>query len=270
VADFNLSRHTIGFVIPEKDRARALGSGTLLSFGRVEGILTAAHVLDEIVKVDEIGLLAFPVRADQAQRLRLQTQYTERVRIAGEAFSEYGPNLAFLRLPDKTIGDLKANSSFVNFQKQLAIACSGPPAETDTLDAVVGVVAEWSDEKPFASGSLDITNIRGLLNVGSAIEIARHDGFDRLEFTPLPANGFKLPSSYGGTSGGGVWRAFTQSRGDDKKYLKELRLIGVAFFEGPRRDGSQTILCHGPKSIYDRLAANIQERWAAELDLDNS
>ncbi len=98
MADLQLGRHTIGFVVPERGRARPLGSGTLISFGRLEGILTAAHVLDEVKKVDEIGLLAFPVRPTQSQRSRLHFKHVDWVKIAKEPYSERGPDLAFLKL----------------------------------------------------------------------------------------------------------------------------------------------------------------------------
>jgi hypothetical protein len=101
MADLELGRHTIGFVLPERDRARSLGSGTLIRFGGLEGILTAAHVLDEVKKFDEIGLLTFPVRSNQPQRIRLQVKHAEWIKIGKEPYSERGPDLAFVKLPSK-------------------------------------------------------------------------------------------------------------------------------------------------------------------------
>jgi len=242
----------------------------LISFGRLEGILTAAHVLDEVKKVDEIGLLAFPVRPTQSQRSRLHFKHVDWVKIAKEPYSERGPDLAFLKLPVKTASELKANSSFVSFQKQSALAFTNPPAETETLDAVIGVIADWCDDEPVAQGPLDVTTIRGLLNVGTATDIDSQDGCDRLQFNPLPTEDFGLPESYGGTSGGGLWREFTQIRSDQKKYLVQLRLLGVAFYQSDVKDGSRSIICHGPKSIYERLPAAIREKWKAEFDDDRS
>ena len=70
----NLGHFTIGFVKPVGNRGEPIGSGTRISFGTFEGVLTAAHVLDEIKKVGEVGILEFPVRRDQMQRLRVQVR----------------------------------------------------------------------------------------------------------------------------------------------------------------------------------------------------
>ena len=129
----------------------------------------------------------------------------------------------------------------------------------------MGIIAEWSDKEPVAMGSLDVTTIRGLLNVGAAVEIEPADGCDRLRFDVLPADDFTLPESYGGTSGGGVWRAFTQMRTDQKKYLVQLRLLGVAFYQSDATNGSRSIICHGPKTIYDRMFTAIRARWGGGL-----
>jgi hypothetical protein len=263
MADLDLARHAVGFVVPERPRARALGSGTLISLGRLKGILTAAHVWDEVKNVSEIGLLAFPVRPDQAQRLRVQTEHLEAIKIANQSYSERGPDMAFLKLPVEIASNLEVNSSFVSFERQLSNAFCDPPPDTQALDGVVGIIAEWSDKEPVAMGSLDVTTIRGLLNVGAAVEIEPADGCDRLRFDVLPADDFTLPESYGGTSGGGVWRAFTQMRADQKKYLVQLRLLGVAFYQSDATNGSRSIICHGPKTIYDRMFTAIRARWGA-------
>jgi hypothetical protein len=50
---------TVGFVALGKDRALSRGSGTLVRFGNVAGIMTCAHVLDEVLTESEIGILCF-------------------------------------------------------------------------------------------------------------------------------------------------------------------------------------------------------------------
>jgi hypothetical protein len=53
------------------DSPSSLGSGTLIRFGNIVGILTCAHGLDALLKKAEIGILCFPVRATQIQTVRL-------------------------------------------------------------------------------------------------------------------------------------------------------------------------------------------------------
>jgi hypothetical protein len=240
-----------------------LGSGTLLSVGRIDGILTAAHVWDDILNrklkenLDELGLLQFPIRATQAQRLRLKLSHADAVMMGSPPFDEFGPDLAFVRLPIVTANALKADSSFVNFDKQIATAFSAVAEGAKTHDAVVGVVADWKRDTR-DDGKLIITPIEALHNVGKAQPIAPAQGFDRMQFTPLPATDFTLPKTYGGSSGGGLWRALT----DEKNVYFEKRLMGVAFYEERTKDGSLDIICHGPESIYAKLARAIQSRWS--------
>ena len=73
-------------------------------------------------------------------------------------------------------------------------------------------------------------------------------------FRPLPDSKFKSPSSYKGTSGGGLWRIYPKpDSGSDPAY----RLIGVAFYE--TSDGQ--IVCHGQASLYVKLFDAIREKW---------
>ena len=244
-----------------------MGSGTLLSIRGIDGILTAAHVWDDILKrktnesLYEVGLLQFPVRSTQAQRLRLRLDHVEALMIGSPPFdTESGPDLAFVRLPIATANALKADSSFANFDKQSASAFSEIPDGVKSHDAVVGVVACWLSDT-IDDGKLIITPIQALHNVGTAKSISPSGGFDRLQFNPLPEADFKLPKSYGGTSGGGLWRALT----NDENVYFEKRLLGVAFYERQNDDGTLVVICHGPQSTYVELAKRIRAHWGQDI-----
>ncbi len=256
----NLGHFTIGFVRPVGERGEPFGSGTLISFDDLEGVLTAAHVLDEIEKCGEIGILEFPVRRDQMQRLRVDFTHLDHIRIGNAPYDERGPDLAFLKLPASTATALKANSSFVNFERQASMAFAAPPSGMGQLDSVVGVIENWRRDQ-IAQKTVIITPIESLLNVGTAREIASTDGYDRLQFEPLKSQDFTPPQSYGGTSGGGLWRSFRKKNLDGSVHFDQLRLLGVAFFETEEVEGQRHIICHGPRSIYRLLADKIRAKW---------
>ncbi|WP_156380982.1 hypothetical protein [Pseudolabrys sp. Root1462] len=240
-------------------KAELLGSGTLIDAGSVKGILTAAHVLQVILREREIGLLEFPVRMEQSQRLRVEIRYLDHVHMGDGPFGEEGPDLAFLRIPITLAEALAANSSFANFEKQAASAFAPAPLEaSESIDAVLGTIGEWKEPVRDVA-NLRVTTLSGLHNVGVVTEIEALHGFDRYQFDPLPENGFRLPVSYGGTSGGGLWRAYT----NNEKHLKQLRLLGVAYFQTGGID--RKIICHGPKSVYQALRAQMYEKWPREL-----
>jgi hypothetical protein len=235
-----------------------LGSGTLINAEKVKGVLTAAHVLKVVLKEREIGLLEFPVRPDQSQRLRIETHDLYHVHIGDDPFGEEGPDIAFIRIPPTLADALAANSSFINFAKQAASAFTSPPENSESIDAVLGAIGKWQ-QPPRDVAKLRITGLGGLHNVGTAKEIAPAHDLDRYQFDPLPAIDFRLPDTYGGTSGGGLWRAYTNSQ----KHLLQLRLLGVAYYE--TGDDQPKIICHGPKSVYESLTQRMKEEWPDDL-----
>jgi hypothetical protein len=54
--------YAVGFVASDQPRANSLGSGTLVSFGTLRGVLTAAHVIDALKQSPEIGFVNFAQR----------------------------------------------------------------------------------------------------------------------------------------------------------------------------------------------------------------
>jgi hypothetical protein len=67
-------------------------------------------------------------------------------------------------------------------------------------------------------------------------------------FEPVNDPRFVMPSSFEGTSGGGLWSFYVVEK-DNKPEVIERRLIGVAFFQSPSSDGRLSITCHGSLGI---------------------
>jgi hypothetical protein len=125
-----------------------------------------------------------------------------------------------------------------------------------------GVIESWRRDQ-IAQPSLIITPVEALGNVGTAVEIGPTGACDRFEFTPLESQDFTPPDTYGGTSGGGLWRSFRRKNPDGSIHFDETRLLGVAFFQSGKAEGQRKIICHGPKSVYGVLAERIREKWEA-------
>src|SRR5271154_5707357 len=53
----HMGRSTVGFVRTRDSAPSSLGSGTLIKFGTIVGVLTCAHVLEALLKEDEVGIL---------------------------------------------------------------------------------------------------------------------------------------------------------------------------------------------------------------------
>jgi hypothetical protein len=254
----NVGRFTVGFARIGKDSAASMGSGTLMSFGTFGGILTCAHVLEALLQINEIGIVCFPVRPDQFQILRVRTSDISHVAIGQPPWTERGPDIAFLRLPAVTMIELGAVASIIDAPGQYTAVTGIEPNPRHNVEVVSGVIDEWTGATK-VTGTVATTPFELLLNGGRALSVSDAHGHDLIDFEPVPATGFELPATYKGTSGGGLWRLYTEKNGEASFSLIQRRLVGVAFWETA---GTRHIICHGQRSLYGHLFTAIQRRWS--------
>ena len=64
----------------------------------------------------EIGLARFTTKGKQPQRMTIPLDWLDDVKIgeAPDSDSEFGPDLAFVRLPDQVAASMKTTFSFLN------------------------------------------------------------------------------------------------------------------------------------------------------------
>src|SRR5262249_53621547 len=87
---------TVGFVGLENDRASSLGSGTLVQFGKIRGVLPCAHVLagdaarqiPGVLDRAEISICCFPVRPGDVQTFQVNRDLTQPVPIGTPPWNE--------------------------------------------------------------------------------------------------------------------------------------------------------------------------------------
>ena len=237
------------------------GSGTLVTIGAVAGILTAAHVVANLPDRGEIALIRFPGRPGELQKQTIDMTLAEKLIIASGSNSRLGPDLGFLRLPKVNVDNLRATNSFLNIGKRYGAEL---PAHEGSayVDALVGVVAEWTQD--------DLITLRPrrksfelLYSGGTVTRKYACNGFDLCNFRPSNAPESKLPASYGGVSGGGLWRTYFMPDGSGN--VIENRLVGLAFYEVPKANGLMELICHGPRSVYKYAIAKINQKWPTEV-----
>jgi hypothetical protein len=259
--DAIISRSTVGFVITDGNTPKPLGSGTLVRCAAIQGILTCGHVLEALRSHQSFGVVCFGVAESRCQKIIFDAADTvaHAISFFTPPGSATGPDLAFVPIPSGEMGALTALGSVVDLDSGEAKATSSGPAGAEAIEAVAGIVDEMTP-LPHLSATAIILDVEGLVNVGRVSSTRNVNQFDLLEFIPNSSQDFALPSTYGGTSGGGIWRVYVNRQQDSTYLPSETRLTGVAFWETDPPD--RKIIGHGPGSIYGHLLAEIRRRWS--------
>jgi hypothetical protein len=259
-----LTNYTIGFVrVTEHDNVEdveSLGTGTLISVGSIQGILTAAHVLEHLPDTGNVGIALFQEDTAKFGKRVIDMQHAEKLMIGGEASDASGPDLGFLRLPPDTVAALGAVLSFYNLSKRRDDVLANKVPAPSYTDAIFGIVAELTEEVPSERKRVRRKSFTALFGRGNSSAVTEANGHDLFDFEVPPFPDFKMPDSFEGTSGGSVWRFFVAER-DGKDSVVDRRLVGVPFHQSDAVNGKRTITCHGIKSIYSVLADAVMKKW---------
>ena len=243
---------------------RQLGSGTLVECCGMRGILTAHHVVHRTSPAvdwslnsnDEILLTLDTSGAT----LRIPAHCLHETVIAIPISDAHGPDLTFLEIPKgEKLSELLARKSFwkIDFQSEERIASClnefgifvtiGQPnelecltridAKTIRLDVILrGYAGPVRSDRVFERGEYDFVDT-----------VVRYDGKDT------------MPKSFGGISGGGLWKVDLEYSKQDGKWVHTRPVLcGLAFYE-TERDGSGRVLrCHFVKSIYGKTKDSLK------------
>jgi hypothetical protein len=250
VADAALERvvqYTIGFA-RAGDEPAAKGSGVLVRSGNLHGILTCAHVDDLLRKTKQpVGLVRFNRgNAQQFGTLNLDEISSH---LAGEEPNEVGePDISFLHIPPHMVGNIAKDCVFLDADKNIS---KEEPENREALFPVYSVfgLVESFTGATTRQGRMATTALKGVLTSGTPRDVSPVG--TTLEC--FKENIHDLPDSFGGTSGGGLWRIYARAREDGSYEAAHHRLIGIASHE--IRSSPPQIVCQG----MGRMAAIIDE-----------
>jgi hypothetical protein len=223
---------------------RLVGSGTLYEHHGTYYVLTARHVWEEELR--KADMLWFSLRESDVHQ-----HYVDIKTIvatgppAPEAWNPWGPDLVFLRIPPEQVGALKAFRVFYVMPENVAEA---PTNEFIRNWALFGAPAAFSKQKQ-THLEFEI-NILFVKEHGPAIMRA---GYDYHEYE-LPLDVLEGHTSFGGLSGGGLWRIDSFVSPSTGRPDSIATLFGVIFYETEIVNGNRTIRCHGPQSIASALS----------------
>ena len=249
-------RFTVGFVLTDPPAPSVLGSGVLVAAGPIKGILTCAHVAEQFRQRADIGLLRFS-HNEQLQMQKLLLGDTTTPYIAENIGDPLWSNpeafdLAFVALPPRDVATLEATCVFLNWDTNRAKLLGGEPARDAHVDAVFGLLDEFSEE-PIRGDGLVTTPMKAVLTPGHII--ARDKGLLTLEC--MDYNVSELPKSFGGNSGGGLWRLYLKVIEGGGYELVQSRLCGIASFQLDQTH----IICQGFDRIEQGLVSAIRDKF---------
>ena len=248
----HVSNFAVGLVIREEGRgSKVLGSGVLVSIEGRRGILTCGHVAEAYERLPEIGLIRFVAGGQQRRMLKLGDTQTIIVQ-SSDTFTEKKEvlDLAFTALTPDAASAIEAQSVFLNIEKNRAKMEALAPAEGSHVDAMLGLVAEFSEE-PFIEGREFISPMRGVLHSGHIC--AQENGL--LRFKAMDYNLHELPKSFWGMSGGGLWRIYFVE-GEQESKIVATMLCGLASWQ----IDDNKIACQGWDRIDQALVPAVREK----------
>jgi len=249
----------VGFVrLLENQResdAEVAGSGTLvlISGGR-HAILTAAHVIEELPKRGEIGIMLEASPSPRLERFTVTVDMLDMVPIAGASRTADGPDLALVTVPESIAQEiLVRNKAFYNLESRRDRMLEHPPAVDLGFWGMCGVVEEWTKDLPPERVFSRVKGFHNFFGAGEVSSFETRGAFDYLKFETRFGRSYEGPDNYGGVSGGGIWQVLVKEQ-DGEAQVSECLLSGVDFYQTVV-DGGIDLSCHGRRSIYEHAFA---------------
>lgn len=220
------------------DQLELAGSGTYVRQGERYFILTAAHVWYKALReADHIGVVLREV--DDHRCLIESKKITPHGPAHPVTWNDLGPDIIFLEIPPNRVGEIKAFKGFYEMEAGLKAM-----VEVDRSEAylLVGTPSEL--------GSYTQTHASvQLLGLWDGAPVAfKTDDWDYFDFNAKLDPGTPT-KSFGGVSGGGLWRVQIYPNAQSGEVESTVVLEGVAFWEKGTSQGQGVIRCHGVESI---------------------
>ena len=248
-AEQQIKHYTVGFVsVKDPNEPEIRGSGTLIKLGSVRAILTAEHVVRDLQKHEELGL----VISEKEQRPIFISMEFHFLPIARGNVDSDGPDIAIVFLSSNVASTLEAQKSFLNLDTDLSLIRNSPP----TYDRGFGYTAGYrgvfhQDQGKCRGFTLQI----GFGQIKASSQ--ETDEYDYLDF-PVSFKVYTGNNDFSGLSGGGVWHVLFEL--DNEPRITKMLLSGVIYYQTEPDQTSCRLICHGRKSIYKTVYNLLQDR----------
>jgi hypothetical protein len=231
----------------------ALGSGTFVVRNGAHGILTAHHCFHACNPAVRIGLQGQDTLLLMVTRSRcviLDPDDAKEHPLGIPVSDEFGPDLTFVEIfSGPKLDLLKAIVSFWNLDQrhyELANELSAP--------GIVLVEAGFPeiDYRTKIIESAIHHELKHMVFIGSLEDgdISEQGKWDYIKSRCEYRVSEKVPETFKGVSGGGIWAVRLQVSKDDVWSVKTFCLLGVVFYETAIAENTRHLIGHFTKTIY--------------------
>jgi hypothetical protein len=226
------------------ERLGLAGSGTFVSVSGLHYILTARHVWEERLKQARKLGITIRTRLDHCFPIDIKT-ICEFGPPSSRHWSEIGPDIVLLRIPDVHVGSIEAAGRV--FYNLSVPEMQMPHRNRVIISMLIGAPGSMGK---FSSRHASIQMRGSEATIQNGFE---KDGFDYVDALVNVSN---LPGdqSLRGVSGGGLWKVALYESSQGESIETAATLQGVAFWEFPVRSGHRVVRCHGTESIKRAVA----------------
>ncbi len=249
---------SVGFMVlddfNEEHRAfKPAGSGVLCRLpNRKLVILTAAHVIENLMKYEKAAVYGIPSIHPDPRPYEFLTKDAHAISFWEKTNLPQGPDIAVVKLPyeiDEWLESARNPHDLGNRIDDLEDkiytdhALVGLPSTAySRFVSLVGNTKRDEHTLIVASGTLSVSQTDA-------------EGFDTFEYRSSPDGA--TPVTYEGVSGGGIW----MFNGDDATVRPILK--GIAFYQSEMdEEGRRVIYCNGLKSVYDKALGKALDDWS--------
>lgn len=242
-----------------KEDFRLIGSGTLVTVGGLDCVLTAEHVLAEIRNPDSLGLITS--FTGELRRHAFPASHLVIHRIAKGTDDSSGPDIGLIVLPQTNIGTLRAEKSFFNIDGRRKLFGSGFLEKDRGLWFTCGILGESEQVLAPTRVFSSVKGYYALCGAGANPREYMEGDSDYLEMRidygePDP----ELPRSFGGCSGGGIWQAPLRKNNRGEIEVEEYLLSGVIFYQTSIDNGIRQLKGHGRKTVYEQVPEFMEHK----------
>jgi len=228
-------------------------SGSLVAMGSHHGVLTAAHVWEQALRPASQMGITLTDNINHQHLISIQNITATVVKPHGSQWSEWGPDLAFLRLPDVHVRPIETYLVFESLYT--------PPPKPPVTQVLEVWVASGTPEETgtFTQQAASVEIMGHCLQEQPAYTRVSEKRTDYYDFEAEAGVG-GVPQSFAGFSGAGLWRVFVYPSGEAAGGVDWVKgLEGVVFWQFPLLNGHRRIRSHGPESISSLVKTVVGE-----------